>query len=214
MNIFKTIFITILLIALTGSVRAGEFSIRADAVSRYVWRGTDFGNAAAVQPSIAYTKGNLEVGAWGSWALNGAPGGNENDLYASYSFNNFSFTVTDYFFPTFTGNDMFDDYGETGGHVVETAIGASFSKFSILAAINVIGADTDNSKYIEFGYELISEEDISASLVLGAGDYAYVMEESFNVVNAGITISKGMYSAAYIINPDQKTSFLTFAISI
>ncbi len=214
MKLIKTYSTILVMLLTTATAFSGDLSIGADVVSRYVWRGTDFGNAAAVQPSIAYSKGNLEVGAWGSWALNGAPGGNENDLYASYSFNNFSFTVTDYFFPAFTGDDMFDDYSKSGGHIIETSLGLSLSKFSLLAAVNVIGADTDNSKYIELGYNLMDNEDVSASLFLGAGDFAYVMNDSFNIVNAGISVSRGMYSAAYIINPDQKTSFLTFTVSL
>src|SRR6056297_1889926 len=160
MKLVKMYSTILLVLLVTGTAFSGDLSVGADLVSRYVWRGSDFGNAAAVQPSIAFTEGNLEIGAWGSWALNGAPGGNENDLYASYSFKNFSFTVTDYFFPAYTGADMIDDYGETGGHVVETAIGVSVNKFSLMAAINAMGADTDNSKYIEFGYELISKDDM------------------------------------------------------
>ena len=34
------------------SMLYGEVTIGADVVSRYVWRGTDYGNAAAVQPGI------------------------------------------------------------------------------------------------------------------------------------------------------------------
>ena len=55
----------------------------ADVVNRYVWRGTDFGNAVSVQPGMSISSGNIEVGAWSSWAITGA-GANENDLYVSF----------------------------------------------------------------------------------------------------------------------------------
>lgn len=216
MKTSKTRIATFLLISIMFSIPAiaGDLSIGADVVSRYVWRGTDFGNAAAVQPGISYTMGSLEIGAWGSWSINGAPGGNENDLYASYSIGSFAFTMTDYFFPGFTGDDLIDDFSEEGGHVFEIGLGYEISKFSVLAAMNVAGADADNSKYFELGYSLYSSDEISASVVAGVGDYVYVVEEDFNLVNLGLSISKGAYSAAYIINPDQKTSFLTFCFSL
>ena len=45
---------------------AVEFDIGADVVSRYVWRGTDFGNSPAIQPSMSasFRDGQLELGYW------------------------------------------------------------------------------------------------------------------------------------------------------
>jgi len=193
---------------------AGDLSIGADLVNRYVWRGCDFGNAAAVQPGIAYAVGNFEVGAWGSWSINGAPGGNENDLYLSYSLKGISITITDYFFPEYTGDDDIDQFDEDGGHVFEAMVGTELGKFSVMGAMNFMGVDADNSMYFELGYGIYSSDEIESSIFLGAGNYAYVVEEDFNIVNVGISVSKGNLSAAYIINPDQKTSFLTFGLSI
>ena len=74
------------------SMLYGEVTIGADVVSRYVWRGTDYGNAAAIQPSIAKKIGPITLGAWVSYSF--SPGflsndttydsnGSEFDLYAS-----------------------------------------------------------------------------------------------------------------------------------
>lgn len=210
----RTMMVVLAIFLSISPIFAGDLSIGADVVSRYVWRGTDFGNAAAVQPGISYSIGSLEVGAWGSWAINGAADGNENDLYASYSIGSFAITLTDYFFPGYTGDDLIDDFGEEGGHTFEIGLGYEISKFSFLAAMNVAGSDTDNSKYAEIGYSLYSSEEMSASLFAGIGDYAYVEEDDFNICNVGLSVSKGAYSAAYIINPDKKTSFLTFCFSL
>ena len=68
----KSLMVSIIFIILILSTLYSDTSIGADLVSRYVWRGTDFGNAAAVQPAIETTIGPVSVGAWGSWALNGA----------------------------------------------------------------------------------------------------------------------------------------------
>lgn len=72
------------LLGLAQEVHAG-FDLGADVVSRYIWRGTDFGNSASVQPYVSFSAGPVEVGAWSSWAVT-APGANENDLYVSASF--------------------------------------------------------------------------------------------------------------------------------
>ncbi len=185
----------------------------ADAVSRYVWRGSDFGNSPAIQPYISFTQGPLEIGAWGSWSVIGAAGGNENDLYAAFSFANFSLIITDYFFPGYTGDDMIDDFSDTGGHIIELSGSARFNKLNILAAMNVAGNDPDNSIYFEAGYEIYNHEELSAAVVAGAGNGFYTVDSELNLVNFGLSLSKDRYTAAYIINPDQKTSFLVFGIS-
>lgn len=204
------IFLLIFLIPLQGA----GFDLGADIYSRYVWRGTDFGNTPAVQPYINYSIGGLEVGAWSSWSVTGATGGNENDLYASYSYNDFSLTATDYFFPGYTGDDGIDDFGESGAHTVELSAGYSFADLSFLAAVNVLGNDSDNSKYVEVNYGFYEEKDLAANVFIGAGDYIYSQDNNFTVVNLGISVSRGRYNAAYIINPDQRTSFLTFGIAL
>ena len=66
----------------------------ADLVSSYVWRGTQFGSGAHIQPWVSLSTGNLEFGAWGSFPTTAAGGGNELDLYASYSFGSFGYKST------------------------------------------------------------------------------------------------------------------------
>ena len=66
-------------LALSAVPAAADVGFGADVVSRYVWRGTDFGNAVSVRPGMSYSTGSVEGGAWSSWAINGG-GANENDL--------------------------------------------------------------------------------------------------------------------------------------
>jgi len=74
---------SILALAAVATVTAGtpaiaEIGIGADVVSRYIFRGTDFGNAVTVQPGITYSVDmddrSLEIGTWSSWAIDGAGG--------------------------------------------------------------------------------------------------------------------------------------------
>jgi len=185
------------------SMLNGEVTIGADVVSRYVWRGTDYGNAAAVQPSIETTIGPVALGAWGSWSISPGPAdasGNECDLYASTTVGPVGLTLTDYFFPVYAGIDSLLNLDI---HVFELSAGADVGPVSILAAANVSG-DDDNSTYLELTYGAFS---------LGLGNGAYSNDGEFAPVSLGISASRDNFSASYIINPDQETSFLVFGVN-
>ena len=200
MRVFTLSIMNLLLIL---SMLNGEVTIGADVVSRYVWRGTDYGNAAAVQPSIETTIGPVALGAWGSWSISPGPAdasGNECDLYASTTVGPVGLTLTDYFFPAYAGTDSLLNIDI---HVFELSAGAGVGPVSLLAAANVSG-DDDNSTYLELTYGAFS---------LGLGNGAYSTDGEFAPVSLGISASRDNFSASYIINPDQETSFLVFGVN-
>ena len=199
----RVITLSIMNLLLILSMLNGEVTIGADVVSRYVWRGTDYGNAAAVQPSIETTIGPVALGAWGSWSISPGPAdasGNECDLYASTTVGPVSLTLKDYFFPAYAGTDSLLNLDI---HVFELSAGADVGPVSILAAANVSG-DDDNSTYLELTYGAFS---------LGLGNGAYSTDGEFAPVSLGISASRDNFSASYIINPDQETSFLVFGVN-
>ena len=199
----RVITLSIMNLLLILSMLNGEVTIGADVVSRYVWRGTDFGNAAAVQPSIETTIGPVALGAWGSWSISPGPAdasGNECDLYASTTVGPVGLTLTDYFFPAYAGTDSLLNVDI---HVFELSAGADVGPVSVLAAANVSG-DDDNSTYLELTY---------AAFSLGLGNGEYSTDGDFSPVNIGVSASRDNFSASYIINPDQETSFLVFGVN-
>ncbi|NQV42903.1 MAG: hypothetical protein HQ506_11170 [Candidatus Marinimicrobia bacterium] len=198
----KTITYLIISLALS-SLALGQASIGVDVFNRYVWRGTDFGNSASVQPSMEYAFGAVTVGAWGAWSTSGAPGGNENDLYLSTSVGPVGLTVTDYFFPAYAGSD---DIFTLDNHVIELSAGMDLGPVATLVAYNVSG-DDDNSAYVELGYGPVT-------LGMGNGFYTLSDDPDFGVVSLGISTSRDIYSVSYILNPEQETSFLVFGISL
>ncbi len=205
------ITLTVLMSLLISASAFAEIGLGADVVSRYVWRGADFGNALSIQPGMSFTSGNLEIGAWASYPVdNGSAGANENDLYITYSIGDLGLTVCDYYFPE--GMDVFNYSDEDGVHWLEASASYSIGSFSVLAGYFFSG-DPDNSMYVELGYDLGTFEDIGASLVIGAGDGVYAMEGDMAVVNIGVTFSKDAIFASYIINPDTETNFLVFGYS-
>jgi hypothetical protein len=191
-------------------------SIGADLMSRYVWRGLDYGASPSIQPCIELGIGGFGFGAWGAYTTN-LPGVQEMDLYLSYTFKDVvTVGVTDYFFPDeLLGYDYFD----YDTHVFEAF--ASFNgledlPLSAMFGINLAG-DDENSLYFELGYSFSIFD-----VFLGAGDGIYTTDTDFMIVNAGITASKAIpiterfelpVSASLITNPEAKAIHLVFGVS-
>ncbi len=201
MKVKKVMFM--LLVLGLSNLTYGQMSMGVDVFSRYVWRGTDYGNSASVQPSIEYEMGAVTIGAWGAWSVSGATGGNENDVYISTAVGPVGITVTDYFFPAYAGSD---DLFTLDNHIIELAAAMDLGPIATTVAFNVSG-DDDNSAYLELGYGPVT-------LGMGNGFYTIGDDPDFGVVNIGVTASRDIYSVSYILNPEQETSFLVFGFSL
>jgi len=205
----------VFVLAPLNNIQAG-FDLGADVVSRYIWRGTDFGNSASVQPYVSYGYGMLEVGAWSSWAVT-APGANENDLYLSSSLGPVSFVLTDYYFPVAqgTGSDFFDYDQSSGNHILEFGAGYGNGPFSLFAGYNFWG-DSENSVYLEGSYEFYSKDKTQASLAVGAGNGFYLTspDDTPDLVNVAITAARDIFSVSYILNPNASVSWMVFGVNL
>jgi hypothetical protein len=120
------ITMTVIALLSTNTTQAQDFG--ADVVSSYVWRGTQFGTGPHIQPYVSLSTGDLELGAWGSFPTTANGGGNELDLYASYSFGKFGLTLTNYSFPGeggayADGEGLFD--GDISRFLVQQELGPS-----------------------------------------------------------------------------------------
>jgi hypothetical protein len=220
------LFAVAILISTTGNVKAQDeesgspISIGADLVSRYVWRGTDFGASPSIQPYIEASAWNFTLGAWGAYTTNRFAG-QEMDLYFNYTIMDIvSVGVIDYFFPqeTAAGYNYFD-YKTDGQHILEAT--ATFNGLEDLPLTATVGVnvlnDSNNSFYVELGYGFSIFD-----LFLGAGNGIYTTDNNFNVVSLGITASKEIrvtekyslpISASLITNPEAQKVYLVFGIS-
>ena len=200
-----------------GNANAEGFKIGADVVSSYVWRGTDYGDSPAIQPALSYTfKNGISIGAWGSYAVSENDGERykEIDLTVSAPVGPFTFAVTNYNCDPESGNSF--DFGNDGPNVVELSTTYAAGNFSLLAAINVAGIDTDNAKYCEAGYKFYDKDGYSAKAFMGLGDEDYYGDfegDNIALVNTGIAVSKDRYTASAIYNPDTEKSYLVFMAS-
>ena len=205
-------------------------SIGADIVSRYVWRGADFGESLSVQPALTFGFGGLEVGAWGSYSISASgAGANENDIWATYTIEAsngaaISFGATDYYFPAPGAEEGFS---YTNSHTLELSLSVTgpesfpISLFGGVLARN----DPDNSVYLEASLPVSAFEEIEVGLVAGmvTGASGFYGTEGGAVVNLGISASKALeitdsfappVSVSYIFNPDQDRAYLVFGLSL
>lgn len=219
------LFLGLLLIA-PGSALAQSVDIGSDFVSRYVWRGYDFGESFSVQPYLEYSQGGFALGTWASYAIESGAA-NEHDLYASYSFGAVSVGITDYYFPTPGGSGFFDyDSDGNGAHVIEPNVsvgGTESFPVTLYGAVNIYN-DPDNSLYLE-GSVPFTVADTDLGLTVGAvgNESAYYGTDGFALVNVGLSASRSIpitdgfalpVSASYVLNPDTERTFLVFGISL
>ena len=218
-NSISKIAIILNLTTLIGVTNAG-INFGADLVSRYVWRGADFGNSASVQPFLSLDIYGFEAGAWGSYPLTDASAAagisaNENDLYVTYNIGPVGIGITDYYFPEsfrfgYYGNDS------NSSHILEGSATFEMAGFKALGAINFYGADENHSFYFECGYEFYNKNDLTVKAIAGIGNYIYRTDTNSKpgLVNSGVIAAKGNFSVSYILNVQAEVDYLVFGYHI
>ena len=180
------------------TTRGPSFSAGVDLMSRYIWRGTDYGNAPGIQPNLALTWKGFELGVWGSYGfgkystkINDSTiieNGNyaEFDPYLSYTARYFSICFTDYFFPNSLNPNLNNKYfnyksGNTG-HLLEGMLclqGPAKFPLKLMAATMFYGND--------------KKQKISGTDTSMVSNYSTYLELSypFNVKSVDATIFLG-----------------------
>jgi len=155
-----------------------DFSVGADIVSSYLWRGTVY-SGASIQPAMEFNVGGFSLGAWGSVDFSSMGFGyKEVDLIASYSFGNFTAGFFN-FWPGWEGEYNYFDYSKSTAHVLEANLLYSFDPFPLTLGWNTMIAGNDKyldkngkekrafSTYVEATYSF-SVKDVKLDLALGA----------------------------------------------
>ena len=201
--------------------KRSPIDIGVDLMSRYVWRGTDYGSSPSIQPYLELGLGGFALGVWGAYTTN-LPGVQELDLYATYTFSDVvTIGITDYFFPDeIFGYDYYEFRGDSSAHILEGM--ASFNGLENLPLTFMVGYnfayDSQNSTYFELGYSFSILD-----IFLGAGNGFYTTDGKFNIVNLGISVSKDIkitekfslpISASFITNPQAEKVHFVFGISL
>ena len=137
-NLKKWVLLLMTAIALPVSSMAQdkvEFGVGADVVSKYIWRGTDLGGPS-VQPSLSVAYKGLSLTAWGSIGFD-SEDDKEVDLTLAYETGNFSLSVTDYWYPEYSG-----------AHTFEAQIGYDLGLLAANWYTNFAGDDEEYASYI------------------------------------------------------------------
>jgi hypothetical protein len=236
MKTIKTIVVVFAALLSITAMNAQEESgasvdLGLDVQSRYIWRGLQLGGASpSLQPYVELSTGKFAFGAWGAYSTGGVSAGQEADLYATFNAtDNFSITLTDYFFPV-EGSAM--DYLKYNGHVLELMLGYTTGDFGFTLATNIAGnADMDAngdqaySTYAEISYGTTIG---SADFGIFAGavfmdDAGYYLTSGSGFINLGVSASKEIkisdsfslpVNAALTVNPDAENVYLTFGFSL
>ena len=222
------------LVVLTGasSVTAQDslkFSLGADLVSSYVWRGT-YQTKAAFQPTAGLSVGGFSVSAWASTEFAGPQ--KEVDFTVGYSVAGLSLAITDYWW---SGEQAFKylKYDNGTEHLWEGSIGYTLpvESFPLSLSVNTMFAGADKkagedksnfSTYIEASFPFtIKDVDLSASLGGTPGEGLYANQAS--VVSISLKASKEIkitdsfslpVFGQLILNPNQEDIFFVFGFSL
>ena len=200
-----------------------EFAANAQLVSRYLWRGQDYGHAPSFQPGAELSWRGFAFGAWSALRIAG-DGEPELDFYISKELGKFTFAVWDYWsYDKVLRTQYFDYNSVTTSHMFEGQVIYSTgekNRFNLLLSSLFFGADPTKSLYGEVEYvKEFGKNEIA--LVAGyqfKGEY-YAPHNGF--VNIGCSYLRylwdfGKYSTfvsfSLTANPALKKTFLTVAV--
>lgn len=207
------------------------FSASLELTTKYMWRGIEYGTAPTVFPMIGYCYKGFNAFAMGGYAVNGSH--QEVDLGVSYTANEFSFGVSDYYYPSAVGekDGYFKLSNRNTGHWVEAYASWNGKKIPLWVTVStyVFGADKNEdgkqmySAYAEVGYTHSFNDNNSLSLCVGANlnkSFYTEYQSGFNVVNINAKYRTAFkfgkfhlpVSAGYILNPYKNKSFFTMSL--
>lgn len=210
---------------------ASPFSASLEISTKYMWRGIEYGTAPTVFPMIGYCYKGFNAFAMGGYAVNGSH--QEVDLGVSYTANEFSLGVSDYYYPSAVGekDGYFKLSNRNTGHWVEAYASWNGKKIPLWVTVStyVFGADKNEdgkqmySAYAEVGYTHSFNDNNSMSLCVGANlnkSFYTEYQSGFNVVNINAKYSTAFkfgkfhlpVSAGYILNPYKNKSFFTMSL--
>ena len=237
-KIFSFIIAVLLLIPATTKAQT-EFSLGADFVSSYMWRGVATAGAS-IQPALDLTAGGFSIGAWGSVEVAGS-GYKEVDLAIGYSIGGFSIGLTDYWWDGEGTFNYFQFKEDQCSHLLEVNLGYEFESGLGFSWNTMIAGTGDKflddtktkraySTYVEAGYSFdVKDVGLTAALgfspwksdVLYTGAYPYATD-GFAVTNISLTASKSIsitdsfslpVFGQLAFNPATEDVFLIFGIS-
>ncbi|MDR1526604.1 MAG: hypothetical protein LBS46_02900 [Dysgonamonadaceae bacterium] len=201
-------------------ITAQEFSVGADVVSSYVWRGAYQGGGASIQPSLTFSSGGFSIGAWGSSNFSG--GNKEVDFSLAYAVGGVSLAITDYWWE---GENALNYFNYHNAHHLEAGLSYTLPEsFPLRLAWNTMFIEPDSqfSTYIEAAYPF-EVKGVNLEATLGITPWEGIYADRLAISNISLKASKEIkitdsfslpVFSQIILNPDTEDIFLVFGISL
>ena len=202
-TVFKKIAVSLVLAATMlpmTSQAQNKFTVNGDVtfVSDYVWRGADQMSGFSVQPSLTLGYAGFSLNVWGNQTLSkweDGQGAKEFDINLSYSYKNFSVTVSDYWW---AGSNMPYGYYKND-HYFEGTLAYSFGEsfpLSLSWSTMFAGGDKDEngdlmaSSYISASYPISLPADITLTPSVGFTPWEGMYWDKAAFTDISLTASK------------------------
>lgn len=211
-----------------GQVRFSEAEIGL--TSRYLWRGTQLGDAPVVMPSATWSANKFSFNAWSAFTFNNSY--SEFDLTPTYQFKRFQVSLIDYYLPTpGESNDYLNFKKGESCHSLELSFDNSSvedAKLKWMLGCFLLGdrnEATGNrfySTYLQLSYPF-SLGFVDAEPVVGMTPFNGTYADKAAIVNLGVSFSKELslskqfslpLSATFCRNPYEGKSFFTISTGI
>ena len=226
---FLTLLLTVAMLVPATVKAQDEFeaSVGTDVVSSYIWRGQNLGDAS-IQPSLSISYKGISLSAWGSVGLN-REDTKEFDLTLGYSYDNFSLSLTDYWFTGGADNTNYFQYKNGTPHLYEAQIGYDFGFLSVNWYTNLFGCnyneagDKEYSSYISLAAPF-TFGGLDWTAELGATPWAndFYGAESFAICDLSLSASKEITVtpdfaipafAKVTLSPNANRAYFAFGVS-
>ncbi len=207
-------------------------NLNLDFSTMHIWRGGATSSVPTFKPSFEITGNNSTTGIWFAQSIDGEY--TEMDLYFTYSYRSFSFTIYDYYCPASieTSNEITNYKRNTTDHTIELNVafnGTTRFPFKVLVATMVYGNDINSetnknnySTYIELGYNVQIDKN-SLNLFVGLNTFENYYSDKFGIINAGFTLSRNLQLwksyevpvyTSLVTNPTENSLYLNFGFKL
>jgi hypothetical protein len=213
-----------------------DFSVGADVVSSYVWRGQYLGGAS-IQPGVGLSVGGFSAGVWGSTDIVNLVSPKEFDLSVGYEISGVSLGITDYWIvPQDDSRPRYFNYDKDKetAHTFEVTVGYTLPvesfPLSLSWSTNFAGFDgvksngkTAYSSYFEASYPFsVKNISLDAAIGLTPWETSFYGAGGFSVLNVSLKAAKEIkitdsfslpVFGQVVVNPRTEDAFLVLGIS-